>query len=249
MVMTFKRWFARHDAEFRYLNFLAFLLVLFCLTPVFERTYFGMFVLELLFSIVLLSGALAIAKNRRLEIAGILAAVAALIAAWVAFVLRDSTAAIVVNNVLNVVFLSFVGVVILADVVKREHITMDQVVGAICVYALMGIIWGMVYEIIQLVSPDGAFRLAEGVGSGGGLPNRLNMLDSQLMYFSFITLTTVGYGDIVPMHPAACSLSCLEAVVGQVYLAVLIANLVARHVAHLRIRHEEEKERGKEQKE
>ena len=246
MVITFKRWFARHDREFRYINFLAFLLGLFCLTPIFERSNLGKFVLELLYSIVLLSGALAIAKTRRLEVIGVLAAVAGLVATWLSYAFDTSTTVAVVSYAFNVVFLSFVAVVILLDVVKHEQITMDKVLGAVCVYVLMGIIWGMVYAIIQLGSVDAAFHMAENISASVPSKDRIQMMDSQLMYFSFITLTTVGFGDIVPVHSVARALSCVEAVIGQVYLAVLVAYLVARHVAYARERQDEKRERQRE---
>jgi Ion channel len=86
----------------------------------------------------------------------------------------------------------------------------------VAVYLLLGLLWGVWYEIIELLQP-GSFAVASQKAQAG-LP--------QLAYFSFTTLTTLGFGDIVPLSPLARSLVILEALVGQLFPVILIARLV-----------------------
>jgi len=84
--------------------------------------------------------------------------------------------------------------------------------------------WSLAYYMTLLLAPE-AFIFPKSPASGDG-----ESVQSQLLYFSFITLTTIGYGDIMPVHPVARMLGILEGVAGQLFPAVLIARLVALHV-------------------
>jgi len=92
--------------------------------------------------------------------------------------------------------------------------------GAVFGYFFIGLMWGFVFSVLESLQP-GSFRV------GGGQAAELN----KFMYYSFVTQTTLGYGDITPVTPPARSLSLLEAVIGQFYQAVLIARLVGLHIA------------------
>jgi hypothetical protein len=106
------------------------------------------------------------------------------------------------------------------------RITYQRVQGAIVVYLNLALIFASVYRLIWELSPA-AFNHA--LGSGGG-PGDLGTL----LYFSLTTLTTTGYGDITPVDPVARSAANLEAVIGQFYLAITIARLVALEIAERR---------------
>ncbi|MCI0467377.1 MAG: ion channel [Beijerinckiaceae bacterium] len=111
----------------------------------------------------------------------------------------------------------------LAYVVARAvfspgRITYHRVIGAVLLYLTIGNIFVGFYAIAGLLAPQ-AF-------SGLSFSDAPTLLVSDLIYFSFATLTTVGYGDVLPVHPLARSLSNLEAIVGQLYPATLLARLV-----------------------
>jgi hypothetical protein len=99
--------------------------------------------------------------------------------------------------------------------------------GAVAVYLLIGMIWCMAYYLVAFWIP-GAFSIQGPIAPGDG-----ESLQSQLFYFSFVTLTSIGYGDIAAVHPIARMLVILEGVVGQLFPAILIARLVSLHV-HLK---------------
>ena len=90
--------------------------------------------------------------------------------------------------------------------------------GAMCVYLLLGVLWGPLLALTHAIAPAW-FRLTSPV-------DRLQI--GEFLYFSFVTLTTVGHGDITPAHPLVKTTAYLEAVTGQLYIAVLIASLVGR---------------------
>lgn len=102
----------------------------------------------------------------------------------------------------------------------------DAMFGVVCGYLLLGIIWSLIYSALETASP-GSFRLSSSAGDEA-VPAQIDR--STLSYFSFITLATVGYGDVIPTTPLARSLAWIEAIAGQFYLAVLVAGLVGYKV-------------------
>jgi Ion channel len=108
--------------------------------------------------------------------------------------------------------------------VMRAHRPVgDRIVGAICVYLLIGLAWASVYETLDGVMP-GSFRFPADTGWAVSSPLRYR-------YFSFVTLATLGYGDVTPVTVLAGTLASLEAVTGQLYIAITVARLVALSLA------------------
>jgi len=102
-----------------------------------------------------------------------------------------------------------------------RQVSGDAIFGALCGYLLLGIIWSLMYSAVETASP-GSFRLPSSGDAGGTTaPDQ-----GALSYYSFITLATVGYGDVTPVTPLARALAWIEAITGQFYLAVLVAGLV-----------------------
>lgn len=102
--------------------------------------------------------------------------------------------------------------------VETDQISLDMVLASVCVYFLLGLLWAFIYLMIELLSP-GAFYYPETPG---------NVLDynETFIYFSYVTLTTLGYGEMTPVSQVARSWSVMESMVGQLYLTIVIARLV-----------------------
>ena len=118
--------------------------------------------------------------------------------------------------------------------VAGGRVTGDRISAAICVYLLMGFLWAYVYGLIESLSP-GSFKLLPveiQPGEGALVASFPGREFSQLVYFSFVTITTLGYGDITPANPLTRVLTTVEALMGQIYLVVLVARLVGLHIAH-----------------
>jgi Ion channel len=119
----------------------------------------------------------------------------------------------------SLVSVGLLSLIVVAQVFRKGPVTLSRIQGAIAVYLLLGLAWAIAYELLALRQP-GAFA---GAGVDGDLPQRW-------LYYSFVTLTTVGYGDVTPVHPIARSLAVLEALTGQLYPAILLARLVSLEV-------------------
>lgn len=115
---------------------------------------------------------------------------------------------------------------ILMQVVGAGRITIRRIEGAIAGYLLLGLIFACLYDLVHGLVPDAFLH--------HGAPSEAGGRVASYLFFSFVTLTTTGYGDIVPVHPAARSLAILEALIGQLYLAILLARLVSLEMAHRR---------------
>lgn len=115
---------------------------------------------------------------------------------------------------------------ILAQVFAAGPVNFRRIEGAIAAYILIGVVFACLYDLVHGLDP-GAFR------HSAGAPEETGAVVSYL-FFSFVTLTTTGYGDVVPVHPVARSLAMLEAVTGQLYLAILLARLVSLEIANRR---------------
>jgi hypothetical protein len=124
--------------------------------------------------------------------------------------------------VFGVVFMCFVTGVILRCVITTAKVTFETLYGAVSGYVLIGITWGAVYFLIETFWPA-SFRSSIQAGAQNSGPD--------FIFFSFVTLTTVGYGDIVPASGLARSGVILEALTGIMYPAVMIARLIALHSA------------------
>jgi Ion channel len=129
---------------------------------------------------------------------------------------------VLLGHGLAVVFCFWAAVTIVASLVRRRAVSLDGVFGAVCGYLLLGMAWGVLYSMLDTVKP-GSFQV------GSQLAEQAPAAQSRIhlfTYYSFITLTTVGYGDVTPLSTTARTCAWLEALTGQFYLAVLVAGLV-----------------------
>jgi len=126
-----------------------------------------------------------------------------------------------------IAFLGYVIFVIYRAVLRESSFTENNVAGAISVYLLIGIFWSVVYSIVAIVQPESfsSYKIDE----VGGMVRYAGGAD--FLYFSFVTLATLGYGDISPKTPLAQTASWVEGVVGQLFIAITIASLVGMKVA------------------
>ena len=122
-------------------------------------------------------------------------------------------------------FFITVGIIILMNIMLHiRRVTAELVYGAINVYLLIGLSFAFILALVEFIQP----------GSITGLES-LSVSDDSIipfLYFSFVTMTTLGYGDISPTTGPAASLVYVEAIVGQLYVAIMIARLVGLYVAH-----------------
>ena len=190
------------------------------LAPIIVASPFGLVGARVVTALMLVA-ALAAIGTRRLSIALFtLAAVTHVLA-----LLRPQPTAVLVATVLQIVFLAYVCGQVIARVLRERNVTYDTLAGAACGYLLLGLVWGELFVLNQLLQP-GAFEIPAGFAVGQPGDSR-----AALIYFSFVTLTTLGYGYVHPNNPGAGGLAVSEAIVGQFYMAVMVARLVGLNLA------------------
>ncbi len=174
--------------------------------------------------IMLISAVFAVAQSRRTMIIALLLALPPILMRLVNTAV-DNDPLRVAEHLWEIAFLSYVIVVLVRHLFSARRVSFDMMCAAVCTYILVGTLWAMLYSTLDIVQPGSfAFPLGETLES-----ETLRFDDERVIYaqyFSFVTMTTLGYGDIVPISPMARMLAVLEALIGQFFLAVLVARLV-----------------------
>lgn len=207
---------------------LVVLLVMFVVAPFLTDRPAGISRISILYTIVMIVGAYAVSHRRRVFYTGLLLASAAISLEWLSnFVV--TTPLILGNLALVAIFVAYVAGVVFYEVIDEVRVTPDTIAGGIAIYLLIGVGWVLAYSAIEYLEP-GSYLV------GGRLLQEIHpehpVRFPEFMYFSFVTMTTLGYGDIVPTNPPARAIAAGEAVVGQLYIAVFVARLVGLHLAH-----------------
>jgi voltage-gated potassium channel len=213
----------------RFLVLLITLLLLLAIPPMVQGFAARSPLSIVLYSLVMVAAILSLFEGRWLRWAVLGLGGSVLLGRWLAFLLVASSedAITLADHFGEVIFLGFVAAMILRAIFTQTSISIDSIFGAICVYLLVGLAWGSLYSITEVFSP-GSFQ------ASGKLAETLKSPEIRqpvLTYYSFVTMTTVGYGDITPVSPPARTLAWLEAMTGQFYIAVLVAFLIGIRVS------------------
>ena len=174
-------------------------------------------------TLLLVSGVIAMTGSGNATAVVGVVALSSLLARWITLIHPGRVVAIW-DLALSILAIALLTGFVLHHVFREGPITGDRIRGAILAYLLLGIVWSLAYQLIDLCLP-GSFHFPESHAAEAG---RLNQ---SLVYFSFVTLTTLGYGDITPLEPIARTLAAGEALVGQLYPAILIGRLVSLQIS------------------
>jgi hypothetical protein len=182
-----------------------------------------------LFLAMLLSTVFAVA-GRRAEVILSIALVVPYIVLWVVNLFTSSVVLWILSDAFAMTFVGWAIVVILMHLFRSEQVTGNMIAASMCVYMLMAVLWAEAYSIIWMLDPSAFSDALMPVASAEfGPPGHPSVL-----YFSLVTMTTLGYGDVVPKVGYARTMAAMQAVTGQLYIAVLVARLVGLHIAHSR---------------
>lgn len=210
-----------------FLILLAALLLLLVVQPLVAPMPHGEVVLSFLSSLLEIAAILVLAENRKLRVFAWAFGLPTLVAIWSrhgASAPAQETA-MLWSHGLSAIFLACTAILILRFVLTHE-VTADSVLGAICAYLLIGIVAAHLCAFVEILQP-GSFRTSSDLAAEFADSDVRSAL---LTYYSFSTLTTTGYGDIVPSGAISRTLAWMEAAAGQLYLAVLVAGVVSMRV-------------------
>ncbi len=184
---------------------------------------------RLVFTAILLAAVIAVSGSRRvlrLSVAGGLVAIGL---GWTAEI-SGSSVLVTISQSVNALFVLYIVGVIFEAVSRQDHVDLGTVIGGICIYLLLVLSFSQLHGLLEHLQA-GSY-LSEGRPladwTAGGNQDELV---ATLLYFSLTTLTTLGYGDIVPAVPVSRMLAGAEAAIGQLYLAVFIGRLVGLYTA------------------
>jgi hypothetical protein len=219
------RWLLTTDAGLTFFLISLFLL-LFVFYPLSEPKTFRQYLVDAFAMLVMISGVYAVSDRRRLLLWSVIVlALFSLTMQVMPYAYLNRTV-LVLNNASTMLFMATVAGAVLYRVLRKGSVTSHRIQGAVAVYLMIGLIWAKAYSIAYILDPS-SFDLGDVIGGREDLIgiNTSGMI--RLIYFSFVTMTTLGYGDIAPQSEFAYNLAILQALVGQLYLVVILARLVS----------------------
>jgi hypothetical protein len=192
--------------------------LLFVSLPFVEEIKGGDLILSVLLSLVLLSAVVAVASRRGAFIVALLLLIPAIAGRWINH-FRPDLIHPAVFLVAGLALVAFVVANLLRFILRAPSVTLEVLCASLSAYLMLGLMWTMAYWLVDQLTPGAfSFNTSNGTRSMNGFTG---------FYFSFITLSTVGYGDITPVSKIARWLAAMEAMTGLLYVAVLIARLVS----------------------
>ena len=215
----------------RYTVLLIFTVALMSVVPFIAGDDLAIFSMKLVLSVILLFGIYAGRRLRRDLVLGGALGIPVLVGRWIPQYSTDIRVFLAID-IMTAVFLLYITIMILNQVLSARRVSLDTISGAGCAYLLVGLAWAFVYRAMFVINPH-SFVFAS--GSFAHIFEDNLRSEPQLMnfaYYSFATLTTTGFGDVTPALGVSRAVSVLEAIAGQFFIAVLIARLVSLEIVH-----------------
>jgi hypothetical protein len=190
------------------------------------KTGIGSLITSIFLSLLLLSGIATISAKKSYRVGAGVLVLAGIILTWLKYFNPASRSLHTWGDLVALLYLVLLTLVVMKHVYQEGPVTADRVRGAMAAYILVGFTWSIIYHLIELRAP-GSFRLTEAAAAVNYYKRQ-----SDFTYYSFVTMTTVGYGDVTPVNPMARMFAVLEALIGQLYPATLLARLVSLQIIH-----------------
>ncbi|HEX3998770.1 MAG TPA: hypothetical protein VHX65_09495 [Pirellulales bacterium] len=209
--------------EWKHLTLLATLLALIFAQPIAQRGTAGLVVFDLLLTAVTAVIFFVVFERRSTRTVALLLAAPMICVHWFAHAVSpNNTVLLIVDRAAGALFLGFAVTVVLRGIFQPKQFRTDDLLGVVCGYLLTGLAWGNAYNLADAISPNAFQVKSEVAWQLKDQTARRHLFDN----FSFVTLTCEGDAKVVPISQTASSLTWLEAVFGQFYMAVVVAQLV-----------------------
>ncbi len=196
------------------------ILILIILSPLLVDFSDLSLILNFFFSYILLTCIFAISRKKIQLITGLILAVPYSLSMWTTLQ-HQHIFFLVTGLLLGICYFFYIVIILLVNILDQPRVSLETIFGAVSAYLLIGVAWSLVFSLIENLHP-GSFSFPDHI---------LSEPRYSFLYFSFITLTTLGYGDITPITSVAKSWCILEATIGQIYMVVLVAGLVGHFIS------------------
>lgn len=205
------------------------LLILMVVGPVFSGVAQGSLITRAALTLVLLAALDTLPRRGLMLAIAVVLVIVTLASTWMTMG-EDSVSLAIIDHVTTILFLGFILATSAYRVLGAREATRDTIRGAICVYLLMGVLFATIYSLAEYLAPGSiaigdvhAIEASDCILGGDGFHH--------LIFFSFVTQTTLGYGDIVPNSEEAQVLAAFQAIAGQLFVAITVGRLVAMELA------------------
>ena len=199
------------------------LVILILAYPYLEVNVTGQIVMTIITILVMMSLVVAVGDRRRDFIIAFCLTLPWFVSLIVNFPLFESARTVLIRKeiVFAILLFSYTTIKIFLHLLKSREVTSEILFASVFVYLLIGLTWAALYIFINILYPHSFIDVGDNIA----------ITAPRFLFFSYITLTTVGYGTLTPISDPARSLALLEAIIGQLYLAILVARLVGLHIS------------------
>ena len=204
----------------RFLFLLISILFLLILHPILQGFAGIRILMDVFTTTILISGVYAVSKKKHVLFTAVILAIPFFASIWTNNFVKVPSL-IFAGECFGILFFAFIVAVILSIIFRVQEVTSNTIYAAIVAYLLLAIMWALIFSVLETIQP-GSFAISEG---------QIEVGRPLFIYYSLVTITTLGYGDITPLTAQANAFSSIEAVTGQIYLVVLVARLVGMHIA------------------
>jgi voltage-gated potassium channel len=212
-----------HQHRFGVLFVLLFCVIL--IPPYFENMPWVGSLWRAIFTCVMLWALYTVAGSRRVMMLAVLVLIPTLSSTWLS--VSDSELNVAyVDNLTNILYFGLICTFLARYIFGAPRVTLEVIYAAMCLYMVMAVLWAAIYTNLQLFYVD-AFTFYGQTAAEAGI-HKEDLFQSML-YYSFVTLSTLGYGDIIPVHRVAQNWAAMEAMIGQFFIAIVIARLVSMY--------------------
>lgn len=218
--------FLQYFKNHRFTIFLTALMLFFILAPFFENE----FLVDLFTTGIIVFAVLGVSEHRKLLMVCAVLGATSVVLLWSESFFPDMAFMVVVFLLVEIVYYLLIIGSILTFVFRAHPVNREKLAAAVCAYLLFGFLWANVYAGLEALKPGSFSGQVLVASTDSSIPSFRRQV-SQFGYFSLVTLSTLGYGDIAPLTKPARNFAAMEAIFGQLYLALLIARLVSQHVS------------------
>lgn len=208
----------------RFAVFLFLLLSLLIVPPYFADLERVGFIFKGMLTAVLVWALWTVTSNRRAMLLAIVLLVPTVVSTWLAYATSMNRQIAYVDNFTNIIYFGLICIYLAIFIARSRRVNAEVLFASMCLYISLAVLWAAIFTNLELFyNPAFSFYGSTAVEADIGH----NQLFDYMVYYSFVTLSTLGYGDIIPVHRVAQNWAAVEAMVGQFFIAIVIARLVS----------------------